>query len=116
MATIDVDKNYKFTLFSNLYIMIGSTILLTILGTILIEKFYFLKLKNIKLKTEKSKLFLKALCVSIITFVILSLMFLYMLIPNLFNSGILLDNEQEVYIAKLFSDTSPFKEDSFIYS
>jgi len=114
-ATIDVDKNYKFTLFSNLYIMIGSTILLTILGTILIEKFLLPKIEKHKVENgEEQVISKKALCVSIITFVILSLMFLYMLIPNLFNSGILLDNEQEVYIAKLFSDTSPFKE-GFIY-
>ena len=38
-ASLEVDKNYHFSLFSNLYIMWVSTLIISILSTIVINKF-----------------------------------------------------------------------------
>lgn len=114
-AKIDVDKNYQFVLTSNLYVMIASTILLAIGGTVLIEKFLVPHISKYKNEEEEEPVISKkALFISNIVFVILLLLSLYMIIPGLPGSGLLLDNDQEVYIAKVFSDASPFKE-GFIY-
>ena len=42
-ATLEVDANYKFNLFSNIYIMLFLTFLLTFIGTIVIKRFLFTK-------------------------------------------------------------------------
>ena len=48
-ARLDVDKDYVYGLFSNLYIMIVGTILISIAGTISIHKFIAPKLKKAEL-------------------------------------------------------------------
>ena len=47
-ANVLVDPNYEYSLSSNIYIMIASTIILTIIGTIVIEKFIVPKLPKKK--------------------------------------------------------------------
>lgn len=110
-AKIDVDKNYKFILSSNLYIMIIGTLVLSFVGTGLIEKMLIPKIGKVKQNIEDEKIVSKkALYFSNFALVIMLLMFLYMIIPGISGSGMLVDDEQTSYIAKLFSDNAPLKE------
>lgn len=109
-ATLEVDKSYQFKMNSNLYIMLTSTILISVLGTYIINKFLIPKLpKNVK---EEDELVIskKALIISFITMLILLGITIYMIIPGLPGSGILLDKNSELYVAKLLGDNAPFKE------
>ena len=109
-AVIDVDPSYKFNLYSNLYIMFVSTIIITFLLTFLINKSLNKKVvHNVKYEDE----FItsnKAFIFSFITFIILIAAIILMILPN----GILLDNTQTHYVAKLFSANAPFNL-AFIY-
>ncbi len=109
-ATIDVDKNYQFGLLSNIYIMLASTIILAFVGTLLIHKFLEPKFKKRTLEDDDLVISKKALIISNITFLIILGITIYMIIPGLPNSGILLDMKQETYIAQLFSETAPFRD------
>ena len=103
-AVLDVDPSYKFNLYSNLYIMIVSTIAISFIITFLIDKYLSKKLvTNTKYEDElvTSK---KAFIFSIIAFVILLIPIIIMLLPN----GILLDNTQTHYVAKIFGTNAPF--------
>ena len=103
-AALDVDPSYKFNLYSNLYIMIVSTIAISFIITILIDKYLSKKLvTNTKYEDEllTSK---KAFIFSIIAFIILLVPIVIMLLPN----GILLDNTQTHYVAKIFGTNAPF--------
>ncbi len=114
-ASLEVDKNYTYSLLSNTYIMIGSTLILAIIGTIFIERMVLPKLP--KKGTEelnervKSK---KAFYLSNIAFVVLLALIVYMIIPGLPKSGLLLNQDSTEYIDMLFGDASPFRN-GFIY-
>jgi len=104
-AVIDVDATYKYELLSNLYIMIASTVAITFLITILIDK-YLSKKVTISEKYEDELITSrKALIISAIASILLLVPIIMMILPN----GILLDNTQSEYIAKLFGINSPFR-------
>ena len=109
-AVIDVDPSYKFNLYSNLYIMIVSSIIVTFLITILIEKFLSKKIATAVKYDDDIKTSNKALLFSIISLVTCIIPIFIMIMPN----GILLDNTQTKYVAKLFSVNAPFNL-SFMY-
>lgn len=115
-AVIDIDKNYKFHLASNLYIMISTTIILSIIITYLIEKRIASKLPKIKkedievIEVEQEKNNHRGFIVSLIIFILLIALTVYLIIPGLPYSGILLDNDAPNYIVSLFSDNASFKE------
>lgn len=108
-ASIEVDKSYTFNLVSNFYIMLVSTIVIAIVTTIIyVRKFKKLNYKYIEekeYKTSDKGLFL----VSIISLIFI-IITIYGIIPGILNSGFLLDKTQTNYVAKLFSDSAPFKE------
>ena len=109
-AIIDVDATYQFSLYSNLYIMIASTITISFLITMLVEKYLSKKVlvtENYEDEKETSK---KAITASIITLILTLIPIILMILPN----GILLDNTQTHYVAKLFSSNAPFNL-SFMY-
>lgn len=130
-----VDKTFHVELTSNLIIMIISTIIISIVGTIVIEKLIAPKFnrkriedleentKEInldeiketeqkKIETEtKQKKGLKGVLVVSIIFIIL---FIYMLIPSLPLSGLLLDMTEKTYLKQLFGQNSYF-QDGFTY-
>ena len=109
-AIVDVDKNYKFILESNLYIMIASTIILTIFGTKVIDSFLAPKFSKKVSYEDELIVSKKAFFGTLIAFGLLFLFFLYMIIPGMNGSGFLLDNSSERYIAKLFSEVAPFSD------
>lgn len=109
-AVIDVDPSYKFNLYSNLYIMIVSSVIVTFLITTLIEKFLSKKVATTVKYDDDIKTSNKALLFSIISLIICIIPIFIMIMPN----GILLDNTQTKYVAKLFSANAPFNL-SFMY-
>lgn len=109
-AVIDVDPSYRFNLYSNIYIMIVSTIAISFLITFLINK-YLSKKITINTKYEDEIVISnKAFIFSIIGLIITIIPIVIMLLPN----GILLDNTQSHYVAKVFGNNSPFNI-SFMY-
>ena len=109
-ATINVDKDYVFNAWSNSIIMFASTIILTIVGTIIIESFLRPKVKEAIVEEDDLVVSKKALRISDIALVILVLFFVYMIIPGLPASGLLLDLKQTDYVAQLLGGTAPFSD------
>ena len=109
-AVIDVDPSYKFNLYSNIYIMVVSSIIISFLITFLIDKFLLKKIKLVNKYEDEIKTSKKALIFSLISFLICIIPIIIMIMPN----GILLDNTQTKYVAKLFSANAPFNL-SFMY-
>ena len=109
-AIIDVDPSYKYNLYSNIYIMIASTVLISFLITFLIEKYIVKKIPVFEPVEENYNTSKKALIYSIISAVVIMFVVMLGLLPN----GILLDNTQNAYVAKIFSNNAPFNL-SFMY-
>ena len=130
-----IDNAFHVSLTSNLFIIIISTIILTIVGTIIIEKIILpkfgrykqteqldktleLNMEEIKLE-EQQKLEIdtnekKGLKYAGITALITGFIMVYMLIPNLPFSGLLLDMEAPTYLKQVFGSNSYF-QDGFNY-
>ena len=108
-ATLNVDPNYKYSLLSNLYIMWFSTMLLSYLGTIVINKFLVSKLSKKYQLEEQFEINENAKRTSLIIFLISLILTIYFILPiNFPLAGILLDSGSERYIDKLFGSSSPF--------
>lgn len=106
-AALNVDSNYRFSLFSNLYIMWITTILLSFISTIIIDKFLTPKFTKKYVNEDEFVIDNKAKKVTSILFILLIVLIIYFILPiKLPLAGILLgDNER--YIERLFG-TSPF--------
>ena len=113
-AIITVDEDYVFNAWSNSFIMIASTIVLTIIGTLIIESFLRPKVKSSVYEEDELIISKKGLVISNIAFVILVLVFVYMIVPGLPYSGLLLDMKQKDYVAQLLGGTAPFS-DAFMF-
>lgn len=109
-ATLDVDKNYRFSLLSNLYIMWFSTFLISFLGSIIINKFLSPKIiKKYEYEDEELVIDSSAKKVSLITFLICIIVVIYFILPiDLPFAGLLLDKTSVRYIDQLFGSSSPF--------
>lgn len=110
-ATAEVDKNYVFHLISNEFIMIASTILLTVIGTTIINRFLANKYPRKYKVDEEMVVSKKGIIATAITFFILIGIVIYMIIPGLKlpGTGALLDFEGKVYINQLLGANSPFR-------
>lgn len=111
-ATLDVDKTYGYGLFSNIYIMIVSTFILSFLGTIIIEKFLVPKFtKRYVYEEEEIVISKEALGITTLVSVFLWMLLIYFLMPlKLPGAGILLDSSADRYMDQLFGSGSSFKE------
>ena len=132
-----IDKSYYVRMTSNLFIMIISCIILAIIGTIITEKIVVKKLGRYVLKTrdefgetkeieyldlqyeeqkkiKEEKQEKKGLKYATIAGIVVTIVFIYMAIPNLPLSGMLLDLEEEAYVDQLFGTNSYF-QDGFTY-
>lgn len=109
-----LDAKYMVSLSGNIFFMIISVICLVIIGTIITEKFIMPKFPN-KLD-ETDELFIiekkekRGLILSIISVIVLVSIFIYMIIPGLPFSGILLDTTSTGYINQLFGSNSYFQQ------
>lgn len=106
-ARLDVDKEYVYGLFSNLYIMIASSLIITIAGSISIHKFLVPKLKKPEVSEDELIVSKKALLISRITLFVMVLFTIYMIVPGIKGSGLFL-GEGERYIERLFGESAPF--------
>lgn len=108
-ATLEVDKTYQFSMLSNFYIMLGSTLILTIVGTIIIEKMiaprYAKKTPTLDEEVVISK---RGLAFSSVVAVLFLMIVGYGIIPKLPGSGFLLDMTETHYIAQLLGTNAPF--------
>lgn len=112
-ANLNVDPNYNYNLLSNIYIMIFSTFLLSFISTTVVNRFLVTKFPKKQLSIEDEELFVskKGVIAAFITFIICILVVAYMILDiNLPGAGILLNKENDIYIAKLFGENAPFKE------
>lgn len=130
-----IDASAHISLTSNLFIIIAFSIILSIVGTIIIEKIIAPRLGKYKEKDELSKteeLVItdakeleqqkiekerkekRGLKAAIITAVVVIILFIYSIIPNLPYSGMLLDMEEDTYLGQLFGTNSYF-QDGFTY-
>ena len=114
-ANLDVDKTYQFNLFSNIYIMIVSTFIISFVTTMILEKFLLYKftIKEDNEDEEDVELIIsrKAKRITLIAGLILVLIVLYEVLPvNLPGAGILLDNSADRYMEKIFGAASPFRQ------
>lgn len=110
-AKVDVDKNFKFDLLSNFYMMITSTMLLVFVGTIIIEKFLAPKFsRRNKYEIEEKETNKKALFFTHLTFIVLVGFVIYGIIPGLPSSGIFLDMEANSYVEKVWGMNAPFHQ------
>ncbi len=103
-----ITSNYNYELLSNIFVLIASTIILTIVGTIVLERFSKKYVRNEE--TDNLNISKKASRITLITFVIMMAVFVYCLIPGLPHSGILLDKTEPTYIGKLFGAESPLNQ------
>ncbi len=126
-----IDDTFHVSLTSNLFIIIAFSILLAIIGTIILEKWIIPKLGKYKedgdlskteeievldvidteqVKIEQEKKEKAGLRYALIAFVVVVLLFIYMIVPNLPGSGILLDTNETTYLNQLFGNNSYFQD------
>lgn len=108
LAASSITSDYNYELLSNIFFLIVSTITLTIVGTIVIEKFSKKFRRNEE--TDDLNVSSKASKVTLITFIVLVLAFIYCIIPGLPKSGILLDKTEPTYVGKLFGAESSLSQ------
>ncbi len=108
-AQVEVDKDYAFSLVSTEYIMVISTFIISVVLSHFIEKRIVPDFKRTEACLSDNKFSYPTLGLFIFLLVIL----VYMIIPGLPGSGLLLDNSSVRYIDKLFGSNSPFSN-SFI--
>ena len=125
-----IDEGMHISLTSNLFFIIATSIIISIVGTIIIENIIAPKLGKYKKeeefakteqyrvinleeeeqkKIEQEKNQKRGLRFALITSIILILLFIYMLIPNLPYSGMLLDMNEKTYLNQIFGDNSYFQ-------
>lgn len=130
-----IDENIHISLTSNLIFIIIASIIISIVGTIVIEKIIAPKIgkykrEDIFSKTEqyrvidleeeeqksieKNKNEKRGLRFALVVSIVVLLSFIYSLLPNLPFSGMLLDMKETTYVNQLFGENSYF-QDSFTY-
>lgn len=103
-ASVDVDKEYVFSLVSTEYIMVISTFIISFVLAGLIEK----RIAPLYRKGEVYHSDNKFSYPTLFLFIGLLIILIYMIIPGLPGSGLLLDKSSVRYIDKLFGSNSPF--------
>ena len=126
-----IDENIHIALTSNLFFIIATTIITSIVGSIIIEKIIAPKIGKYKKEDidsateqygilsleeeaqkqiEKEKREKTGLKYALITMIVVLIIFIYSLIPNLPYSGLLLDMNEETYLNQLFGENSYFQD------
>lgn len=131
LAAMLIDNEIHIALTSNLIFIIVASILTSIIGTVIIEKLIAPKIGKYKKEEEfanteqyrvisleeeeqkqieQDKYEKKGLRSALIVSIVVLLIFIYMLIPGLPYSGLLLDMTEKTYLNQLFGDTSYFQD------
>lgn len=132
-----IDSSFHVSMLSNLFAILISTVVVSVVGTFIIENILLKKIGKYKVvddetnsETREIKLDAvaaeeqkrievdirerKGLKNAFIAFLIIIVIFIYMIIPNLPGSGLLLDMSESAYINQLFGVNSYF-QDGFTY-
>jgi len=115
LASKLIDKNYLVSGNSNLIFMFPATIIFAFLATYITEHIICKKTgiyqgKNNFTKIEITKKEQKGLALARYIVIFLTVSIIYMIIPGLPGSGILLDNSEASYINQLFGNNAAFSE------
>lgn len=114
-ARLEVDPTYQYQSISNIYIMVGSVAILTLVGTIIIEKMLTPKFpKKTPDLDENLVLSKKGLTLSTMVALFFLLVMSYGLFPHLPGGGFLLDTTKPTYIEQALGVDAPFGQ-SFIF-
>lgn len=135
-AAFLIDKSTHIALSSNLFFIIAASIIISVIGTFIIEKIIAPKIGKYKkeedefAKTEQYRIIdieeeeqkrietdnneKKGLKNAAIVSIIVLIAFIYMIIPKLPYSGLLLDMTEKTYLGQLFGSNSYF-QDGFTY-
>ena len=121
-ATTILDIAYKVNTNGNLIFMIISTILISIVGTIVTERFIILKLgkynfteeETQEIKLTPSPTEVKGLTIAIIAVVLILIPLIYCIIPGLPFSGLLLYLKDTNYVDQLFGANSYFAKGAVV--
>lgn len=108
LAASSITAKYNYELLSNIFLLIVSTLILTIVGAIVLEKFSKKFRRNEE--TDNLNISKKAAKVTLITFIIMVAALIYCVVPGLPKSGLLLDKAEPTYIGKLFGADSPLSQ------
>ena len=92
----------KYNMWSNLYIMLFSTLLISLVGTVVIEKYVAVNFKRTFYDDDELIVDRRANTITLITFLVLLLVVILGIIP-IKPLGFLLDNSGVNYVSKLFS-------------
>lgn len=103
-ARVDVDPDYSFSLVTTEYIMVVSTFIISVILSHFIEKKIAPNFGKGEFVSSTNKFSYPTFGL----FIILMGLLVYMIIPGLPFSGLLLDNSSVRYIDKLFGSNSPF--------
>lgn len=130
-----IDESTHISLTSNLIFIILASIILSVVGTFIIEKIISPKIGKYKVredltKTEELRIIdleeeeqhkiarekseKQGLRWAMIVGIVVVAIFIYMIIPNLPNSGLLLDMKESTYLGQIFGTNSYF-QDGFTY-
>lgn len=129
LASHLIDATYHVPLLSNIFIMIASSLILAVVGTIAIETLVVKKIGKYKNTEElentmeisdlvslddKEKIEMeysskKGLRYAYIVGIVMIIIYAYMIIPGLPHSGLLLDMDEFAYVNQLFGDNSYFQ-------
>lgn len=108
LSAIDIISTYTFNAWASLFISVASSIILTVVGAVLVEK--YLSKKSRRYEDNEIITSNQALKATLLTFLVLFLISIYAIIPNLPFSGWLLDVRGSSYAEKLFGANAPFRE------
>ena len=97
----------KYNMWSNLYIMLVSSLIISFVGTVVIEKYVAINFKKNVYDDDELIIDRRANGVTLITLIALILVVILGIIP-VKPLGFLLDNSGATYMGKLFSESSPF--------
>ena len=108
-AQLSVDPNYKYSLFSHMYIMIVSTLVLSLLSTIIVDKLLVPNF-SVRYSKEEEELVVskKAMIVALGFGICYMILIVLTVIPGKAPFGILLDHSTTRYMDQLLGTNSPF--------
>lgn len=107
-AAQDITQNYKYILSSNIYFMLISTAIISLLGTVMIENIGKKYPRNEEI--DNLNISKKARNITLVAFIVMVITFAYCIIPGLPFSGMLLKDDEAIYVAKLFAPGAPLKD------
>lgn len=111
-ARVEVDKNYNYDMFSTIYISLASLFIMAFVGLVIFNKMLLPKFNKTYNALEENEEIIesrKGKKSATIALLVMLIILIYEIIPGLPFSGLLLDTNEDNYIAQLFGYNSPFR-------